>query len=473
VKKPIFNSSLAQLALLQSAIIAVSAAITLGAVYLLTVRILDRDTDALIAAEVQGLAEQFNKGDIPGFVKLVAARSAEPNQHGAAYLLADQEFRPLAGNIAMWPRHLMRPLMRRGSGWASFSIEVADRGDFPAHEVRARFLTLPNRFHLLVGNDVQERLEFRRLVVEGLLWALTLTVVFALSGGWWLMRRVSKRAALIAGNVSRIAAGRLNERLPVSGSGDEIDGLVGEFNGLLDRVESLTLGMRAAVDSVAHDLRGPLVRLRTRAETALLRADPNEIRQALEQSIADVGKVTASLEELLRIAMAESGSVALEVLNLSEMTTAIAELYEPAAQEKGLHFEQQIEPRLWVLGHRQLLPQAIANLLDNAIKYTPRGSVVLRLERNAAGVSLTVADTGPGIPADQRERVLQRYVRLESTEDQPGSGLGLSLVAAVAKLHAAALTLKDNMPGLRIILRLRQSLSPVAGDSHSSGTKSE
>jgi len=162
-------------------------------------------------------------------------------------------------------------------------------------------------------------------------------------------------------------------------------------------------------------------------KTALLRGDAVEIRQALEQSITDVGKVTASLEELLRIAMAESGSVALEVLNLSEMTTAIVELYEPAAQEKGLHVAQRIEPQVWVRGHRQLLPQAIANLLDNAIKYTVRGSVAVQLERDANAVLLTVADTGPGIPADQRERVLQRYVRLASTEDRPGSGLGLKL----------------------------------------------
>jgi signal transduction histidine kinase len=254
-----------------------------------------------------------------------------------------------------------------------------------------------------------------------------------------------------------IMAGHLEQRVPVIGSGDEFDQLATHLNTLLDQIQRLMDDMRQVTDNVAHDLRSPLNRLRSRLELTLLTPRANEAyRKAIEQTLCEADAMLATFNALLSIARVEAGArrEAWDVIDIGALARDVAELYQPLAEERGLRFTQYIEQGLALRGDRQLLAQAIGNLIDNALKYTPAGGQVeLRTLEGHGGVELSVADNGPGIPADARERVLERFVRLDASRATPGNGLGLSMVRAVARLHHAELELSDNWPGLRVTLR--------------------
>jgi signal transduction histidine kinase len=257
----------------------------------------------------------------------------------------------------------------------------------------------------------------------------------------------------------RIMAGDLSQRIALKGSRDEFDQLAANLNAMLDQIERLLGGMRQVTDNIAHDLRTPLNRLRSRIEVALLQQPGRaETRALLEATLADAQAMIATFNALLDIARAEAGSErgGFEAVDLAALSRDLADLYRPAAEDKQLTFQYRCAPGLQMRANRHLLAQALANLLDNAIKYTPPGGRVrLQVERGANGPLIAVADSGPGIPEADRERVLQRFVRLDGTRSTPGNGLGLSLVDAVAKLHGAELTLTDNRPGLKVSLAFR------------------
>jgi signal transduction histidine kinase len=249
--------------------------------------------------------------------------------------------------------------------------------------------------------------------------------------------------------------GDLSQRLPVRDADDEINTLAREINGMLDKIEQLTLGMRTVLDSAAHDLRTPLNRLQATAEGAMHQlAVGSAERRVLERVSTEVDRMRSTLDALLRIALAETGTVAREPVDLSELVASMVELYAPVGEERGIVLESTVEPGANVQGSRQLLAQALANLLDNAIKFTPDGGRIRVLLRGpSAEPEVVIEDNGPGIPADKREIVLGRRVRLDEARKFPGSGLGLSLVAAVTKLHGARLVLDDAGPGLRVSLK--------------------
>jgi len=303
-----------------------------------------------------------------------------------------------------------------------------------------------------VGHDVQDRLAFRGIMLRSLAWAFVMVVLFGSLGGWWLGRRISRTAQAITESAGRIARGDLGERLPISGSGDEIDALVMRFNDLLGRVDTLTGTMRAVLDSTAHDLRGHLNRIRGAAQDAYHAAADTAQREAMATVLAEIDRLSETLQGLLRIALAESGTAPLEVVDLSQVTSDLLEFYEPVAAEGQL--SSQIEEGLRVRGHRQLLAQALSNLLDNAVKYGGTAPIHVRLTRIGETALLEVRDGGSGIPEDQRELATQRFRRLRGSSGMPGSGLGLSLVAAVARLHQATLQLDDAQPGLRVSIQL-------------------
>jgi signal transduction histidine kinase len=287
-------------------------------------------------------------------------------------------------------------------------------------------------------------------MLRSLAWALVMVVLFAALGGWWLGRRISRTAQAITQSAGRIARGDPGERLPVSGSGDEIDALVSRFNDLLDRVDTLTGTMRAVLDSTAHDLRGHLNRIRGAAQDARQSASTPAQMAANDAVIAEIDRLSETLHGLLRIALAESGTAPLETVDLSAVAQDLVEFYGPVTPEGQLH--SVIAPGLTVRGHRQLLSQALSNLLDNAVKYGSPAAISVRLERHEGIAVLSVEDRGPGIPEDERELATQRFRRLRGSTGLPGSGLGLSLVAAVARLHQATLQLDDANPGLRASL---------------------
>jgi signal transduction histidine kinase len=268
-------------------------------------------------------------------------------------------------------------------------------------------------------------------------------------------RRILAQAGAISAVATQIMRGDLSQRLPVRNADDEINTLVREINSMLDKIEQLTLGMRTVLDSAAHDLRTPLNRLQATAEGAMSGLAPGSAeRKVIERVSTEVDHMRSTLDALLRIALAETGTVAREPVNLSELVASMVELYAPVSEERGIRLESTVAAGAEVQGSRQLLAQALANLLDNAIKFTPDGGRIRVLLRAPGGApEVVVEDDGPGIPADKRELVLGRRVRLDEARKVPGSGLGLSLVAAVTKLHGARLILDDAEPGLRVSLK--------------------
>ncbi len=445
----VLDTSPFRIAIVYSIVFACAAAALLGAVDFAVSRVVDGSTDNLIEAEVQGLREQMLVLSRSDFIELIEQRSQDQDVRGAVYLMVDPQNRPVAGNVPAWPKE------GNEDKWFYFKVSVPYGDETREHEMRARPFHLPGGYRMLVGHDVQERQDVKSLMMRGLIAAVVLTLLMGLGGGFWMGRRILAQAGAISAVATQIMRGDLSQRLPVRKADDEINTLAREINTMLDKIEQLTLGMRTVLDSAAHDLRTPLNRLQATAEGAmsgLLPGSPE--RRVLERVTSEVDHMRSTLDALLRIALAETGTVAREPVDLSELVASVVELYAPASEERGIALSSSVAPGATVQGSRQLLAQAVANLLDNAIKFTPDGGhirVVLR--GSGSDPEVIVEDDGPGIPADKREIVLGRRVRLDEARKFPGSGLGLSLVAAVTKLHGAHLVLDDARPGLKVSLK--------------------
>jgi signal transduction histidine kinase len=426
-----------------------SVLVLLWFIYTSTAGFMERQTDETINAEIQGLAEQYSQLGLTGLIRVIKSRVAKDKAGSSVYLLTDWKFNPLAGNLPEWPK-----FRDTGSGW--FDATLEDTENFEPRRVRMRYFLLPGNFHLLVGRDVSLRLKMERLIMDALIWGLGLTVVLGGVGGLLTSRWMLKRIDVINKTSREIMAGDLTRRIPSRGAGDEFDRLAGNLNAMLDQITKLMDGVKQVSNNIAHDLRGPLNRIRAGLELSLAKSrTPEEYRAVLEATVSEIDNLLMTFNALLTIAQAESGARRQDFtdIDLTSLAADVAELYDPLAEEKGLTLTVTLTPGVTVPGNRHLLSQALANLLDNAVKYTPAGgAIALSVTAPATGPELTVADTGPGVPAEHRDLVLERFARLESSRNTPGSGLGLSLVAAVAGLHRAALRLADNAPGLRVTL---------------------
>jgi signal transduction histidine kinase len=445
----ILDTSPFRIAIVYSIVFAIGAAALIYAVDFAVSRVVDGSTDNLIEAEVQGLREQMVVLSRSDFIELVEQRSQDQDVRGAVYLMVDPQLRPVAGNVPAWPK------INTKEKWFLFKVSVPFGDETREHEMRARYFALPGGYQMLVGHDVQERQDVKSLMMRGLIVAVVLTLLLGLGGGFWMGRRILAQAGAISAVATQIMRGDLSQRLPVRDADDEINTLAREINTMLDKIEQLTLGMRTVLDSAAHDLRTPLNRLQASAEGAMSALAPGSAeRRVLERVTAEVDQMRSTLDALLRIALAETGTVAREPVDLSELVESVVELYAPVSEERGIVLESSVAPGAQVQGNRQLLAQALANLLDNAIKFTPDGGRIrVVLDGSGSAPQVIVEDNGPGIPADKREIVLGRRVRLDEARKFPGSGLGLSLVAAVTKLHGAHLVLDDAGPGLRVSLK--------------------
>jgi signal transduction histidine kinase len=445
----VLDTSPFRIAIVYSIVFAIGAAALIYAVDFAVSRVVDGSTDNLIEAEVQGLREQMLVLSRSDFIELVEQRSQDQDVRGAVYLMVDPQLRPVAGNVPAWPK------IDSKEKWFLFKVSVPFGDETREHEMRARYFALPGGYQMLVGHDVQERQDVKSLMMRGLIAAVLLTLLLGLGGGFWMGRRILAQAGAISAVATQIMRGDLSQRLPVRDADDEINTLAREINTMLDKIEQLTLGMRTVLDSAAHDLRTPLNRLQASAEGAMSTLTPGSAeRRVLERVTAEVDQMRSTLDALLRIALAETGTVAREQVDLSELVGSVVELYAPVSEERGIVLESSVAAGAHVQGNRQLLAQALANLLDNAIKFTPdRGHIRVVLDGSGSAPQVIVEDNGPGIPADKREIVLGRRVRLDEARNFPGSGLGLSLVAAVTKLHGAHLVLDDAGPGLKVSLK--------------------
>jgi signal transduction histidine kinase len=444
------------MATLHLGLFAVSVTIILMMVYRLTTGVVEHQMERTIADEMGGLREQYDLRGMSGLVEAVRLRSQVPHTNSIYVLVAPDDV-SIAGNLPYWPSQIT-PDER---GWVHF--EVSDYGgaeDQPA-TARAIVLGLPDHHRLLVGRDMSELDTLRRRMVGSLGWVLGTTMLLGLVGGVLLSHGVLHRIEEINRTTRQIMGGDLSRRVPRNGSDDEVDRLAANLNDMLAQIERLMNGMRQVSESIAHDLRTPLTRMRSRIELILLHGTAGEstYREAFQDTLVDADRLLATFTALLSIAEAESGvrRADFRLVDLAALARLSADLYEPVAEEKGLRFALDIPQALMVRGNEQLLAQALANLLDNAIKYTPTGgrvSLMVSGPAHGLGPAIAVADNGPGIPEDMRDMVLQRFVRLESARASPGSGLGLSLVEAVAHLHDGQLILDDNHPGLKITVRL-------------------
>ena len=441
-----------RLAALYLALFAASVLALLAFIYFSTADFIERQTETTIDAEITGLREEYADRGLAGLLEIIHSRSTTPHGGSALYLITDPALQPIAGNLTAWPRaHQLRP------GWVSFPVDIQTRDGPVSTSAIASVFVLHDGFRLLVGRDLRDASAFRSRITSTLAWAALLTVALGVAGGLFMTRHMLRRVEAVNRTSERIIRGDLTQRVPLTGSGDEFDQLAGNLNAMLDRIERLMLGMRQVTDNIAHDLRTPLSRLRARLEVTLLeRPDAARYGDALRETIAEADHLLATFNALLSIAEAEAGSrrETMAVVDLAEIARSVAELYEPVADDKGLGLAIEIEPGIAVHGDRHLLSQAIANLLDNALKYTPEGKVSLRVRRVTGMARIEVADSGPGVPADRREAVFDRFVRLESSRSTPGNGLGLSLVRAVARLHGGDAWLEDNEPGLRALFTL-------------------
>mgnify|MGYP001329921526 CR=1 FL=1 len=403
--------------------------------------------------EVQMLAEQYRNGGIQRLVYVIDRRTRRPGS--SIYMLTNFQGEVLAANVADLPFGL---LDRAGTRFTTYNRP--DETGSKTHVAVVQVFILPGGYRLLVGRDIEERDTLRDLVIWPAQWAVLLIVVLGLAGGVFVTRRVLKRIDAMTAPSETIMAGALSGRLAVAGTGDEFDRLAQSLNAMLERIEALMVGLKEVSDNIAHDLKTPLTRLRNRAEEALRTADSEaDWRDAVEATIEESDGLIRTFDALLMIARAEAGQARKSMvdLDLAELVTDVCELYEPVAEEQGLDFSFATVP-VKVHGMGELLAQALANLIDNALKYGApedrRGAIAVRLSREGSDVVVTVADSGPGIPAADRERVVERFVRLDASRTRPGSGLGLAMVAAVAHLHGGSLGFADNAPGLAARLRM-------------------
>ena len=457
-----------KLTLVYLGIFVLFAATLLAYFALNTRRLITEQITATVNGEVSGLSEQYGQGGLRRLVIVVDVRSRRPGS--SLYLVTTPSGEGLAGNVGS-----LEPGVLDHPGWLETNYHRLESPEGAEHRALVRVVQLPGGFRLLVGRDLEERERLFGIVVNAGQWSLALVIVLGLLGGFFLSRRILSRIDAMTGTAQTIMAGDLSGRLPVAGTGDELDRLADNVNAMLERIEALMRGLKEVSDNIAHDLKTPLTRLRNRCEQALRSATGEaSYRAALDATIAESDDLIRTFDALLMIARAESGQARenMTEFDASEIARDVGELYEPVADEKGIALKIDAPAAAPVRGNRELVSQALANLIDNAIKYAgPSGKVngvpaeiVVKAGNDGERITLSVADRGPGIPDADRGRVVERFVRLEQSRSEPGSGLGLSLASAVARLHGGELKLEDNHPGLRTTIAL-----PRAGPGASAG----
>lgn len=440
----LFRTSTFQLTILYAVILSVSTLVVSAFLYWATIGFLQRQTDSTIEVEITGLREQYRQRGLNGLSRAIGDRIRRGEDPEALYLFANRQLQPLAGNMNDWP-----DLVSRDDGWYSFT-NAADGREVPA---RGRVLSLPESLVLLVAREISDLDRLLSLAGTALAWGIGLVIALSLAGGAFLSSQVLKRVESINDTTQRIITGDLSQRVEERGSGDEFDQLAANLNRMLDRIEHLMSGIRHVGDSIAHDLRTPLTRLRHSLEETAASDDVGAMRERVENAIADADKMLATFAALLRIARIESGSYSIrkERVSLPHIVSDALELYGVVADEKGVKIEFDAPAAPDVQGDRDLIFQLVTNLLDNAIKYTPNGGhVYLSVQQKPTGVAFVLEDSGPGIPEAELGRVTRRFYRVDGSRQRPGSGLGLSLVKAVADLHHAELTLDNLDNGLRV-----------------------
>jgi signal transduction histidine kinase len=474
----IMKTTAARLSALYLLLFAICAVLLVFYMTSLSARMLTGQTQETINDEVLGLARVYQRGGLPLLVRVVEQRSRQPGAN--LYLIADANGQILTGNVQS-----LEPGVLEAEGWTTepFSYRRFGEGELErqrnpiaepnepsqsevqvegekGHNAIALVLRLPNQMIMLVGRDLGEPERFRAVIRR----ALTLALGMMALGGiliWFFVGRAAlKRIDSVSQASRRILGGDLSGRLPVTGAGDEFDRLSENLNSMLARIATLNEGLKQVSDNIAHDLKTPLTRLRNRAEATLSgKHDSADYRQALEATIAESDQLIKTFNAILMISRLEAGysSESTSRVDLAASVRDVVELYEPVAEEAGVTLETSVQDGFAVEGNRELIGQALSNIVDNAIKYstdsTAKPTVRVALDRVGSEIRLSVTDNGQGIPDDaDRARATERFVRLEKSRSQPGSGLGLSLAKAIMTFHKGQLDLLPANPGLSVVV---------------------
>jgi signal transduction histidine kinase len=461
IDRGLFRSAGFRFGAIYALLLAVSAVALAVFLWWATAGLLDRETDAAIHADAQSLAQHWADGGIPILVVTIEDRLAQNVDDDAIYFLAGPAMQRITGNLQHWP---------------AIVVNVDKPYELPVERAGMRSLAqvrrydLPNGYHLLIGRDAKVRAQLRTLLTDALLWAVVVVGLMATAGALVIRSLFRRTLANISATATAIAGGDFAQRVTLTGRGDEFDQVAEVINDMLDRIGRLMDGVRQVSNAIAHDLRTPITRARTRLEDASLHAEtPDDLRAAIDRATADLDGIVAVFQALLRIAQIEAGSrrSSFARLDVVPVLAEVADLYGVVADEHGIDLEVDMPPHVSAYGDRALIQQAVANLVDNAVKFSPVGGVVRLTAAAGATVVVTVSDQGPGIAAAERDKATDRFYRGETARNTPGSGLGLSLVLAVAQLHGGTLRLEDNGPGLRAVLTLPPPEDSAVVDSHS------
>lgn len=404
------------------------------------------------------LLDGYRIGGPAGLVGSIQQELDTGLMRNGAILLADRSNRKIVGNIGAWP-----PTLGTGTDWVE--IRLYPEGSRQAVLYALRTFQLPTGERLLLGSNVEDRERMRASLLEALVGALLLAIPLGLIGGIIVLRMTERHARAVGTIAVRIAAGDFSHRLDEEAQGQEFGMIAGAINAMLERIEELVEQLRLVTDSLAHDLRSPLTRMRANVEKAARYAAAEPEQLALEGISTDIDRLLRVISATLEISRAEAGMgrQQFEEFDLGELMRVICEIYQPVVEERGLSIELGGAGELPYLGNRHMIGRAAANLMDNALKYGGEGAISLAALDRGETVEIVVSDHGPGIPADLREDAIRKYRRLEEARTTEGSGLGLAMARAVARLHGGDIVLEDNQPGLRVRLVLRRQASDQAG----------
>jgi signal transduction histidine kinase len=429
-----------------------------GYVYQSTTSYVRSRSDRAIMADYLSLQGAYERNGRAGLIALIQQRMTDKSFADAVYILADPSSAALGGNINVWPA-----TVTAASGWAEFRAPEPLPNTTNRPLLRAMLETFPSGDRLLVGRDISDLDSFTDQIKTAVILGAALIFVLAGVTSMLVTRRTVGRIEAINATSRAIMLSGLDKRIPLRGTNDEWDSVAENLNLMLDRIETLMGEVKQVSDNVAHDLRTPLTRMRGRLEKAYHSQRIGENDQLMiGDTIADLDAVLRIFASLTRIAQIETQARkgAFRSVNLVEIASEVVELYDAAAEQDGTRLTVIGDREVLVIGDRDLIFDAIANLVDNSIKHgRPGGQVVVANENIDGTPVFSVTDDGPGIPADEHERVFKRFYRLEHSRYTPGNGLGLSLVAAVARLHGARIEMHDNAPGLKLTLRFSGSTS--------------
>lgn len=429
-------------------VLCASVALMGSFVYWTTVGFMERETNTVIETDIEGLAEVYQRRGLGGLVATIEQRIDRDPVRSSIYLLADAKRTPVAGNISAWPDSAAD-----ADGWIEFGL--TDRNTATHTRARARPFLLRGGFNLLVGRDIRNLREIKRLIEDALKLGMMFAIVLGSIAGWFLSRRLRKRLLGITETSREVMRGDLSKRVAALDRDDDLDEVAHSLNAMLSEVQSLMLGIEQLSNNIAHDLRTPLARVRNRLVQLRDRRDePRDLNIEVDACVAELDQLLATFAALLRISRLEAvGSESVhEPFDLEQLCFDALELYEPLATQKNIDIEVQTSA-MQVSGDRELILQALCNLVDNALKYSPQSSLIqLSLKQSANGPVLSIVDRGIGIASDEKGRVFERFYRGERARGSHGTGLGLSLVRAVCSAHGIVVELSDANPGLRVEL---------------------